>query len=158
MGTTFPPSPDRLSHVGGQASSGYVPALTPSAQPLHAVLWYYRAIQSARNWWPSFPGGIWTKRANRPNGWCSGRRISKISRSIFQHRVLHGPSLPQPSLNLAADIQAGLFHTWRHEQRIRAALAQAAGVGRRLAMSGAQAIRCRAGLDVSAAAWAIYDR
>ena len=25
MGTAFPPSPDRLSHVGGQASSGYVP-------------------------------------------------------------------------------------------------------------------------------------
>ena len=24
-GTAFPPSPDRLSHVGGQASSGYVP-------------------------------------------------------------------------------------------------------------------------------------
>ena len=25
MGTAFPPSPDRLSPVGGQASSGYVP-------------------------------------------------------------------------------------------------------------------------------------
>ena len=37
MGTAFPPSPDRLSPVGGQASSGYVPErLHPP--PSHSTL------------------------------------------------------------------------------------------------------------------------